>query len=412
MLYVASSNRYTAKAGNHHGVAVFSIDRATGCLSQFGVPFTLTNRPLNIPLDGTGRYLLVAYNAPSDLTVRPLAPAGTIGEAVQQREHVDAGIYAHQVRVAPDNRTVVLPTRGNDATASKPEDPGALKVFGLQHGQLTDEESVAPRNGYGFGPRHVDFHPSKPWMYVSMERENLLQMFDLNGGRLATEPRFVKTTLEKPHDTHPQQIVGPIHMSRDGRFVYLANRADSTVDFDGRKVFGGGENSIAVFRIDAATGEPTLILTVATERFHPRTFSIHPDGRMLVAAAVEPLEVRDGDSVQHVPAYTTVRVFPRSSSFPSMSAVAAGCARSTSDRRTRFSTSTCSRPALAGRRRSPTSSSLPALRFSNGSRIQARTDSVRAGRSIARKKQASRCMNKTFKETCFEEDCSCGRGRM
>ncbi|CAB3807789.1 beta-propeller fold lactonase family protein [Paraburkholderia caffeinilytica] len=78
---------------------------------------------------------------------------------------------------------------------------------------MTDEQSVAPHDGYGFGPRHVDFHPSKPWMYVSMERENQLQMFDMKAGRLAPQPSFVKTTLSKPAEVHPQQIVGPIYIA-------------------------------------------------------------------------------------------------------------------------------------------------------------------------------------------------------
>jgi hypothetical protein len=61
-----------------------------------------------------------------------------------------------------------------------------------------------------------------------MERENQLQVFDLTDGHLAQAPRFVKTTLADAANLHPQQIVGPIHVSRDRRFVYLANRAGGT----------------------------------------------------------------------------------------------------------------------------------------------------------------------------------------
>jgi 6-phosphogluconolactonase len=128
LLYVAFSNRYSTKADNHHGVAVLRIDQTTGRLSPFGEPLILKNRPVNITLDPKGQYLLVAYNAPSDLTVHPLAADGAMGEVVTQQHAIDAGTYAHQVRVAPDDCAVVLPTLGNDATASKPEDPGALKV--------------------------------------------------------------------------------------------------------------------------------------------------------------------------------------------------------------------------------------------------------------------------------------------
>ena len=65
-------------------------------------------------------------------------------------------------------------TRGNDAAGGKPEDPGALKVFGFKNGVLTNWHRSQPGTGLGFGPRHLDFHPTQPWVYVSIERQNKL----------------------------------------------------------------------------------------------------------------------------------------------------------------------------------------------------------------------------------------------
>lgn len=53
-----------------------------------------------------------------------------------------------------------------------------------------------------------------------MERENQLQVFSLRNGRLSAAPLFVKTTLLEPAKVRPGQVAGPIHVSRDGRFVY------------------------------------------------------------------------------------------------------------------------------------------------------------------------------------------------
>src|SRR6266851_4104283 len=66
----------------------------------------------------------------------------------------------------------ILVTRGNEGTPTKAEDPGALKVFEYKNGVLTNEVSVAPDGGKEFGPRHLDFHPTKPWIYVSIETQN------------------------------------------------------------------------------------------------------------------------------------------------------------------------------------------------------------------------------------------------
>jgi len=306
LMYVAFSNRYTVKDGDRHGVAVFAVDRQTGDLASAGAPLIVPNRPVNITLDLAGDYMLLAYNIPSALTVHRLHPDGAIGDMVQQAEPIDAGVYAHQVRVAPSGGLVVLPTRGNDPTPTTAEDAGALKVFRFKDGQLSHETSVANGTGLGFGPRHVDFHPTRPLMYVSMERNNQLLTYEVHPDGIGAAALYTKPTLAKPEGRLPVQFVGPIHIHPNGRFVYLANRSDGTVDFGGRKVHGEGENSVVAFAIDPATGEPGLIQTIDTHTFHCRTFSIHPGGRMLVTAAVAPLDVREGDAVKTVPAGLTV----------------------------------------------------------------------------------------------------------
>jgi hypothetical protein len=78
------------------------------------------------------------------------------------------------------------------------------------------------------------------------------------------------------------------------------------VEYQGKKVFKGGENSIAVYAIDQSTGEPTPIQHVETRAIHPRTFHIDPSGRMLVAQHNLPVDVRDGDAVRTLPAGLSV----------------------------------------------------------------------------------------------------------
>ena len=95
-------------------------------------------------------------------------------------------------------------------------------------------------------------------------------------------------------------------MHPNGRFLYGANRAQDTVEFQGKKVFKGGENSIVVYAIDPSTGEPTPIQHVETRAIHPRTFHIDPSGRMLVAQHNLPVDVRDGDAVRTIPAGLSV----------------------------------------------------------------------------------------------------------
>jgi 6-phosphogluconolactonase len=302
-LYVATSDSASGmgRTGNTHHVTAFRIDPASGALSPHGAPIRLPTRPIHMATDIPSEYILVAFSNPSAIRVYRINADATPGEEVMQPGPIDPGIFAHQVRATLDNRRVILVTRGHDAAGGKPEEPGALKVFDFHGGVLSNEVSVAPGGGYGFGPRHLDFHPTRPWVYVSLERQNQLDMFELTGGGLSPAPRFRNDALADPATPH-RQVVGTVHVHPNGRTVYVANRASETVEFAGQRVFAGGENSLAVYAIDPATGEPNVIQHVDTRGIHPRTFHIDPSGRLLVVAHIMGLKVRDGDAIRDVPA--------------------------------------------------------------------------------------------------------------
>ena len=130
-LYVASSSSAPSygPAGTEHHVTAFSIDPATGTLSPHGAPIRLPTRPIHMSTDIPSENILVAFNNPSAVRVYRVNADFTPGEEVIQPGPIDAGIFAHQVRTTPDNRLAILVTRGDEGTATKAEDPGALKIF-------------------------------------------------------------------------------------------------------------------------------------------------------------------------------------------------------------------------------------------------------------------------------------------
>jgi 6-phosphogluconolactonase len=307
-LYVASSSSASGygKAGTEHHVTALSIDPATGALRQHGAPIRLPTRPIHISTDIPSKYILVAFNSPSAVRVYRINEDSTPGEEVTQPAPIDAGIYAHQVRTTPDNRLVILVTRGNEGSSTKAEDPGALKVFDYKDGVLTNEVSIAPDGGKEFGPRHLDFHPTKPWMYVSIETQNKMFMYRMETGRISPEIAYRAETLAEPNNIRARQAAGTVHVHPNGRFVYGTNRAEATIDFQGKQVFKGGENSIVVYAIDQSTGEPMPIQHIETQKIHPRTFHIDPSGSLLVAQHNLPVNVRDGEAVNAIPAGLSV----------------------------------------------------------------------------------------------------------
>src|SRR5207302_10546163 len=107
--------------------------------------------------------------------------------------------------------------------------------------------------------------------------------YKMEAGRINPEIAFRAETLAEPKNRRSRQAAGTVHVHPDGRFLYGANRAQDTVDFQGKKVFKGGENSIVVYSIDQSTGAPTPIQHLEQLRIPPRTFHIDPSGRLLVA---------------------------------------------------------------------------------------------------------------------------------
>jgi 6-phosphogluconolactonase (cycloisomerase 2 family) len=310
-LYVAWSDRgpgspASANTGRH-GVTAFRVDSATGALTTHGPPAALPSRPVHVTVDVPGTHVLSAHNDPSGLTVHRIAPDGTLGAELAQRAGLDFGIFGHQVRVDPSNRGVVLVTRGNGPTRERPEDPGALKVFGYDDGVLTPRASVAPNGGFGFQPRHLDYHPSKPWAYVTLERQNQLEVYArAPDGTLGAAPLFTKATLARPSEEKPGQAASTVHVHPSGRTVYVGNRASGMITFEGKQVFAGGENTIAVYSIDARTGEPTLVQNADTRGSNPRTFALDAAGRILVVANQTSVPVREAGGVRTVPANLAV----------------------------------------------------------------------------------------------------------
>ena len=310
-LYVSTSDApsgNTPEPGVMHRLCAVYIAQ-DGSLVLHGTSQPLPSRPIHHSVNPAGTHVLTAFNNPSHITVHPINEDGTLGPQVVQKTAVDVGIYAHQVVVAPSNKIVIFLARGNDAKGGKAEDPGAVKVLKFDNGQLSDGQNIiGGKNGFDYRPRHVDFHPTQPWLYANIESQNEVHMHRLNaaGDSVEAAPAFIKTSLAAARDPKMHQTTSAIHVHPNGKFVYTGNRADSTVDINGKKVFAGGENSIAVFAIDPATGEHTRIQSIDPQTHHVRTFSIDPSGRLLISGSIRDMWVKDGNDVRLAPATMSV----------------------------------------------------------------------------------------------------------
>ena len=318
-LYVATSSGGVGIAPvpgyppNQHYLAAFRVT-PLGELSLHGDLIKLRQRPVHASVDNAGEHVLVAYNFPSNVSVHKIKGDGSIGDEVKQSDGLEKGIYFHQIRATPADKTVLIVARGNNPEGAKPEDPGSLHVYDFKNGVLSQRRKIAPNGGYGFGGRHLDIHPSQPWVYLSVERQNQLIVYKLTpDGDLAPEPLFTKSTLADPAHKFRIQSAGPIHIHPNGRFVYLGNRSGlasaagpGVEDVNGKMVFSAGDSNIAVFAIDQQTGEPAPVQHADIRAAHPRTFGLDTGARLLVAGSLSPSARREEGKVVDLPAGLTV----------------------------------------------------------------------------------------------------------
>ncbi|WP_157697714.1 lactonase family protein [Caballeronia calidae] len=271
LLYVASSKRWFTP---HDGGHMLSVVKApvNGGLRQVGKSVTLPTRPIHITVDQTNRFIVCVFNVPPGIEVRALLPDGSIGEKIEQPQTPDVGVFPHQARFSPNGSWLLIPARGNHPGKDSPEEPGSLRRFAFEEGRLRLVQVVAPNGGYGFGPRHIDFHPTLPFIYVSVERQNQLQVFRFDGAEIEESRRQTFSTLSPEKSPLFPQHAGAIHVNAAANFVYVINRDDLTNGTTPTHITG--DNTIAAFAIDPANGSVSPPVHSDLDAFHVRTFSL------------------------------------------------------------------------------------------------------------------------------------------
>ncbi len=309
MLYCICSNGGVGRDGDRHFLAVLSI--GDGAMREEGARIALPHRPIHIALDRGADRLLIAYNRPAALTVHPLGRDGAVRGTLGPFDGEPlVGHFPHQVLPLPARHAVLLVCRGDDATPTRGENPGSLRVLALTGGEARCVRSVAPHGGFGFGPRNCAIHPNGAWLYAVLERQNALAMFRLDEDAIEPGPAFALCMLERPERILRPQLAGAVLLHPDGRCGYALNRSHAGHVADGRLVDAGGENSVVVFDIDPVTGAPSVRQVVALPGVHARCFCLVDDGRSLVVGMRQPsaVERAEGGLLERSAGFSVFRV--------------------------------------------------------------------------------------------------------
>lgn len=261
------------KAGLHlyavHGdmseISAFRVEKATGQLEFINSQTTGGKNPVHLALDPSGQYVVVSNHLGSSLAVLPVRPDGSLGE-LEQLVTLEGPLGPHRVEQKlakphfnpfdPSGRYVVVPDKGLDRSFS----------FRFSGGKLEPAEQAFAVAREGAGPRHIAFSPRLGMAYVVNELDSTVTTYAYSASTGALVPRQILSTL--PETFTGNSRAAGIQVDADERFVYASNR---------------GHDSIAVFRIDPATGLLAFAGADPAQGKTPRFFTLTPNGRFLFA---------------------------------------------------------------------------------------------------------------------------------
>jgi 6-phosphogluconolactonase len=256
---------YSIHGDESHATA-FSVDPESGKLKLLGRADTGGKNGVHQALDPSGRHLIVANYASGTVAVLPVADDGVLRDQIQLAELKgpsgphrvrQAGSHPHQIVFDPTGRFVLVPDLGLDRVFVFRFDParGALSETSAMQGRSTS------------GPRHVAFHPTRPFAWVLNELDSTLTTCQWDGEHGALRPVQVITTL--PTSFPGETTAAELAVAPSGAFVYASNR---------------GSDDICVYAVDQDTGLLRAVEWVPTQGKGPRFIGLTPSGRFLYAA--------------------------------------------------------------------------------------------------------------------------------
>ncbi|WP_342427837.1 lactonase family protein [Paenibacillus sp. FSL L8-0158] len=231
--------------------------------------------PCYVSVTTDGRYVLASNYSGGNAVVFPVTEAGGLGDMSGQVQHTGSGIrqdrqdaaHPHSIIPDPSGQYALVCDLGLDQ----------IVIYRLtEDGKLvTHRETDLPP---GSGPRHLVFHPSRPYAFVANELNNTVAVFSYN-------ERNGELTLLQSLSTLPEGFINVDNTAADiritpcGRFLYVSNR---------------GHDSIVLYHVDLDSGKLRTVEWVETFGSTPRNFNIlsgylvvaNQDGNNLVSFAI------------------------------------------------------------------------------------------------------------------------------
>jgi 6-phosphogluconolactonase len=247
-------------------VSAFAIQPKTAKLTLLNQVSSRGAGPAHIALDRSGKYALVSNYDAGSVAVFPVLNDGRLGEATAFVQHKGSSVnkerqqgpHAHAAVFSPDNRFVIVADLGLDQLL--------VYRFNATTGALGNDPQIV-RAVPGAGPRHLVFDALGQHLYVINEMQSTVVTYAYDAANgILSESQIVSAL---PKGFASTSTAAEIEMHSSGKFLFASNR---------------GNDSIAVFAVNAKDGTLTPVEIDSTGGKTPRNFALDPTGAWLLAA--------------------------------------------------------------------------------------------------------------------------------
>lgn len=220
---------YCVHGGNSFSaVSAFAVDTQTGDLTFLNRQESGGPNPVAVSVHPTGRFIVVANYANGTAAALPVNADGTLAPlsdlATQSGEPgpnpvEQSSPHPHHIPLDPTGRHLLVPDKGLDRTY--------IYRLDTTDGKLVPSDPPFVSAQRGAGPRHAAFHPHLPYAYVINELDSTLTTFGYDAERGVLDPRQVITTL--PPEFTGESTTAEIAIAPSGRFLYGSNRGHDSI---------------------------------------------------------------------------------------------------------------------------------------------------------------------------------------
>ena len=269
-VYAANEN------GNGQGaVSAYAYDDRKGTLSFLNCQLTDGDNPCHVTTDSRGTHVIAANYSGGSLSVFPIGPTGSLGGMVQHIQYEGHGPNAQRQEAPHIHSSFFLPGEAQLFV----QDLGTDKIHVYDfHPDAAGTPLVAAAQPTiaavpGGGPRHLTLSADGRFMYLVQEMAATVLAYCRQGDHW----ELMQELPVNEDSFDGNDGAADIKLSPDGRFLYASNRGDA--------------NTLAIYRVDSASGKLSKVGNQSTLGVGPRNFNISPNGKFLLVANQQSDEV-------------------------------------------------------------------------------------------------------------------------